>query len=399
MACRIYPSRYVTYLFPPGPVSLIGGIHQSRKASFRRLVQRILKRNGMSYILHTLLRKKFTSHLSFPSRLLYVACTRAQALLYLTHASSRMMAGETVSKRLSEFVSVLPGVPLPPGSSDPTGLFSSSPPDLTKAECATLAKVLRRVPPDDAEVRRRVAELERAGKASLWTAAPEQAPTGFSSAASWGKGSPAYQPYRTEYRPPLDTAPVFVSAKSVPFKPPSRAAYRNAPTRPLSPSKELNSEPPTTSSAVILHGSERLKSENQAPKSRAKTAKELPGGPKQASLETFIQRKETSTVRLGVSRTVAGAAVSKTGSVSKASSMASRPAPLAASISRSAMTSALPSSESSSPGHPPVPVPKMLMAQQSQQPLQLAGSKRRLGMGRTTVGYQNKKFKTPGGGA
>lgn len=37
-------------------------------------------------------------------RLLYVACTRAQGLLYLSYSTSRMFAGETKSKELSEFI-------------------------------------------------------------------------------------------------------------------------------------------------------------------------------------------------------------------------------------------------------------------------------------------------------
>lgn len=40
-------------------------------------------------------------------RLLYVACTRAQSLLYLSHASKRKVAAETKSKELSEFVGVV----------------------------------------------------------------------------------------------------------------------------------------------------------------------------------------------------------------------------------------------------------------------------------------------------
>jgi hypothetical protein len=41
------------------------------------------------------------------SRLLYVACTRAQGFLYLTHASSRMAGGETKKRSISTFVSAL----------------------------------------------------------------------------------------------------------------------------------------------------------------------------------------------------------------------------------------------------------------------------------------------------
>lgn len=40
-------------------------------------------------------------------RLLYVACTRAQGLLYLSHASKRRFGAETKTKEISEFVSVV----------------------------------------------------------------------------------------------------------------------------------------------------------------------------------------------------------------------------------------------------------------------------------------------------
>lgn len=41
------------------------------------------------------------------SRLLYVACTRAQGLLYLSQAAKRRVGGETKKKDLSEFVSAV----------------------------------------------------------------------------------------------------------------------------------------------------------------------------------------------------------------------------------------------------------------------------------------------------
>lgn len=40
-------------------------------------------------------------------RLLYVACTRAQGLLYLSHSRSRKIAGESKNVHLSEFVSAI----------------------------------------------------------------------------------------------------------------------------------------------------------------------------------------------------------------------------------------------------------------------------------------------------
>ncbi|KAJ7477279.1 P-loop containing nucleoside triphosphate hydrolase protein [Mycena galericulata] len=45
-----------------------------------------------------------TDDISEERRLLYVACTRAQSLLYLSHVSKRKVGGETKTKEISEFV-------------------------------------------------------------------------------------------------------------------------------------------------------------------------------------------------------------------------------------------------------------------------------------------------------
>lgn len=310
-----------------------------------------------------------------------------------------MMAGETVSKRLSEFVSVLPGVPPLVGSSDPSALFSDSPPELSKAESTTLAKVLHRATPDAAEIQKRVAELERAGKPSLWIVEPESTcNAGFSSGASWNRSAPVHRPYQAECSPP--DAPMFVSAKTMPFKPPSRPVYAHAPARPLSPSKELNASPSNatlTLPTVNDRGCKKLILENAAPRGRAKAAKEPLGGPKQASIETFVQRKETGVVR-PTPRTVAGVLVSVARSAPKVPSTASRPAQARSTPPSQVRlaVSTLPPSGSSSPALPTASEKPPPMAQ---QPTGVAASKRRLGMGRATRGYPNKKFKAPAGGA
>lgn len=61
----------------------------------------------------------FTIEINF-RRLLYVACTRAQGLLYLSHAAVRKVAGETKTKKLSEFVSVVT-------NQNPVGIWSTIP--------------------------------------------------------------------------------------------------------------------------------------------------------------------------------------------------------------------------------------------------------------------------------
>ncbi|KAG8733482.1 hypothetical protein FRC11_005866 [Ceratobasidium sp. 423] len=86
-------------------------------------------------------------------RLLYVACTRAQALLYLTHSSSRMVGGETRKTTLSEFVSCII-------QQDPA-LFQRNIPPLTKDELVIFGKILSRpVPPDEA-IQRGLREFRR----------------------------------------------------------------------------------------------------------------------------------------------------------------------------------------------------------------------------------------------
>ncbi|CUA67467.1 DNA helicase II / ATP-dependent DNA helicase PcrA [Rhizoctonia solani] len=86
-------------------------------------------------------------------RLLYVACTRAQALLYLTHSSSRMVGGETRKTTLSEFVSCII-------QQDP-GLFQRNLPLLAKDELAIFGKILSRAAPTDEAIQRGLREFRR----------------------------------------------------------------------------------------------------------------------------------------------------------------------------------------------------------------------------------------------
>ncbi|KAH9945389.1 UvrD-helicase-domain-containing protein [Epithele typhae] len=86
-------------------------------------------------------------------RLLYVACTRAQSVLYITHAQTRMHAGVTMESSLSPFITQIRGEP------KTAGLLSGNLPALPSEDRATMAKILNRTPPEEAEVTQRVAEL------------------------------------------------------------------------------------------------------------------------------------------------------------------------------------------------------------------------------------------------
>jgi DNA helicase-2/ATP-dependent DNA helicase PcrA len=83
-------------------------------------------------------------------RLLYVACTRAQTSLYLTHTSKRKVAGVFKSRDLSEFISKIRSK-CPP-------LFSDMPHTHSPQDLRLIARILDRGSriPDELEVKRRM---------------------------------------------------------------------------------------------------------------------------------------------------------------------------------------------------------------------------------------------------
>ncbi|KAJ7664695.1 P-loop containing nucleoside triphosphate hydrolase protein [Mycena rosella] len=89
-------------------------------------------------------------------RLLYVACTRAQSLLYLLHAAKRKVGGETKTKDLSEFVAA--------ATKEHATIFTPRAAQFVPAERAVVARVLGRPEAPAAEVARRVAEFRKTAR-------------------------------------------------------------------------------------------------------------------------------------------------------------------------------------------------------------------------------------------
>ncbi|KAF5359087.1 hypothetical protein D9756_003438 [Leucocoprinus leucothites] len=85
-------------------------------------------------------------------RLLYVACTRAQCLLYLSHAEKRMVAGETKNKALSPFLTTV--------KQENELLFTDIIPELKFLECRAMSRMLGRSEPSEKEVQSLVAQFE-----------------------------------------------------------------------------------------------------------------------------------------------------------------------------------------------------------------------------------------------
>jgi DNA helicase-2/ATP-dependent DNA helicase PcrA len=84
-------------------------------------------------------------------RLLYVACTRAQGLLYLSHAQKRKMAAETKAKDLSSFIGEV--------IKQDSMLFDNVSRTFSHNERKDLANVFGRDVPNDEEAERRMKEL------------------------------------------------------------------------------------------------------------------------------------------------------------------------------------------------------------------------------------------------
>ncbi|KAH9902943.1 UvrD-helicase-domain-containing protein [Cubamyces lactineus] len=79
-------------------------------------------------------------------RLLYVACTRAQGLLYLSHTTSRMMSGEYKRQSISPFIGCLRS------DAKTKGLITDALPKLPPEDRKTMATVIGRSLPQDNEV-------------------------------------------------------------------------------------------------------------------------------------------------------------------------------------------------------------------------------------------------------
>ena len=118
------------------------------------------------------IQSSYFSHILSYRRLLYVACTRAQFLLYLTHATQRKVSGIDKETSLSTFLAKVRSNPqvntiiTNAGSVTKVSLYPQTRgsfveplPPLPREDIVTMSKIIGRDPPDDAEITRRVAEL------------------------------------------------------------------------------------------------------------------------------------------------------------------------------------------------------------------------------------------------
>ncbi|KAJ4477215.1 P-loop containing nucleoside triphosphate hydrolase protein [Lentinula aciculospora] len=263
-------------------------------------------------------------------RLLYVACTRAQSLLYLSYATQRKVAGETKTRDLSPFVSSVVRQNPP--------LFADSPSMLLDLDRKVICQVLKRSQPDPVQVTKHVAEYNKASRNRFSergtygddTVLNAQIPQNTSFMNFTLARSPdTHVPMSMPYRSPSSSFSI-----TAPQKPPYNAsfAFSQSPAGPVLPNV-LPNEPPRTSS---LRG--------------------IQNTPRPAIIPLALQDYPGKATPVVPSNSVAPP--------SSGAPAVMQPATTPTTISHSRFG----------------PV---------------TGSKRRLGMGRLTTGYANKKFKPP----
>ncbi|KAI0070422.1 UvrD-helicase-domain-containing protein [Panus rudis PR-1116 ss-1] len=351
-------------------------------------------------------------------RLLYVACTRAQALLYLSYTYNRMIGGELKTQELSPFVKPLPM----------HQLFGFQRPEIGRAEREVMAKVLSRPLPSEAEVKRRMDAFNESGVINAWPTPAFPGPSGqqtHSRPNSRSNMNHTQQNLMQQIQPQFNGIPSFTSAKAA-IKSEVGLSPLNAPDikPPLSPSRHpvVN----TVSVNIIRANPKPLPSDKG--KGKAPTNFSAMAGPS-TSTTTATGSKQPQAAHLhsffGKPRNVPMKSEAKHPVKVKTQSIDLTSGPIDLTSEPIDLTSELEPIDPTSESMPPIPsftsrtvvrsfnsaathrspvvsnapstsvnvIPAGASGSASTQ--RLAGGKRRLGMGHTTGGYPNKKYKPP----
>ncbi|KIO28354.1 hypothetical protein M407DRAFT_22412 [Tulasnella calospora MUT 4182] len=296
-------------------------------------------------------------------RLLYVACTRAQAFLCLSHVESRMVGGSSTNKECSEFVAPLVK----------EKKFAEAPPVVDQGVLRLIGSLLGRSMPSDQDIKDKISSYRPLSILPFTSDGPQ----GFSFAPRSGILPPSDGPAWTPHGGPQ---PQF-----------SRAA-----TLPRTGPKSLVPLVPTMFSAPavsVIPGSSK-------PVSVGSTASNAASGkPVQASVAAYF--KPTSTQRM---QSPLGSAMSSRSNQNQARAT---PSVVQPTTRQTASRDIIDLTKDSKPslasvaaiGQRTVPSKENLPAARPTAPIQLAGGKRRLGMGHIPDGFNsqpNKKLRGPG---
>ncbi|TFK20286.1 P-loop containing nucleoside triphosphate hydrolase protein [Coprinopsis marcescibilis] len=340
-------------------------------------------------------------------RLLYVACTRAKSLLYLTRSSSRMVAGDVKQKQLSKFIAAT----LEKSHKESSGpLFIQHLPHLEGEDRAIICKVLERTVPECATIEAAVEDFYKLGRtvpsnivwrpagAHLLAPVPSfPTPTRQFGAAYAGRTLPQTEvlisgfqllsgnPITRDYNgPSTGFQRPRMTAESVSTMPHPMHLVQPNPSRfQVTTGAATGGQPKAISGANFANSSKILHSLTTEPADTGQKALPLasssrPGPLKQGSL-AYIQKNKSG-------------APTNTGKA-KTGQLQPPPAPPLQVVSNKPLQQSTNSA----------PTSKIIISTASSStqagttaPPMLAGMKRgRLGVGRATTGYTNKKFKPP----
>ncbi|KAG6909068.1 hypothetical protein DXG01_002221 [Tephrocybe rancida] len=346
-------------------------------------------------------------------RLLYVACTRAQGLLYLTHAESRSIAGNKKGRVVSPFISAVKW-------DNPT-MFTDLQPTFLPADRKVICDVLNRPLPDEEEITRRIAEFERT--------TPHHLRNGFSESPPEPQfNAPAAGPvdltatFTTSSAVLRNTARALASSSKPPFQrqshPPTNPSHLLAEqyghiTQPVQNSMPLGNRTVPSSSTPFGHltrdhhpstsgASSSPPSFQSSSSSPASWTTERPSSVASNAATPVLRAPNTLTALYsapGPSRSVAQQPTSQPNSSPRTEF--TLPATLQMHpLLRKKDAPSFPRQDENTPSRP-IPAPTVAPVAKpgagvgTPTNIALQGTKRRLGMGRCGGGYSNKKFKPP----
>ncbi|KAH0585176.1 hypothetical protein H2248_008432 [Termitomyces sp. 'cryptogamus'] len=348
-------------------------------------------------------------------RLLYVACTRAQGLLYLSYTASRSIAGNRMNRVMTPFVSIVQW-------DDPT-IFMDLQPTFSPGDRKVICDILNRPLPSESDVAERVAEFERTTSHHLMDDFIQLSETPFSNApvnladltttftssstvlrtTSGTVSSTSSKP--TSFRqscPPGDPSRLANGLCGMVTQPVQESPWEDAfaSTRSLSGQTVANFRPQTSSSPLgsanaAARYTESISRPALRPTSDNSSSRILP----RVSDPSVTSKSSAS----WPSRSVQEQAVSSRPKIS-----VTKEYTLPAKLQLHRLLCATDSRSSSPHRHENVMPAQALIVASPPNPGSTAGApplktyaapqstKRRLGMGRGTGGYANKKFKPPG---
>ncbi|EFI27904.1 ATP-dependent DNA helicase pcra [Coprinopsis cinerea okayama7 len=358
-------------------------------------------------------------------RLLYVACTRAKSMLYLTRTTSRKVAGDVKQKQLSKFIANILDKNHKDGK---RATFIQHLPHFEEEDREIISSVLGRPTPEDNKVQEMLGEFLRLGREVpyniVWRPASQNDPSPQPSVQHSHMQFPQQTFDATFTRPTFNPEPTFSRPS---FNTSMPSLYRPNVVTPFSTNEQgraTNSAPapaPKPKSSTSKQGQETQKAPSnmmtnwlgQKPKSKNQSSTVTPSvaGPSRqyhtnkpkshaSSLPSHPVQPPTSIPPTSVSSSKPERPPTSTSSSLRTN--ASLPSNTVTTISKTPlqMVSNQPR-PTVTPANPP-PALNITNYQASNRPTAVAsgtlaatGVKRRLGVGRATAGYSNKKFKPP----